>query len=315
MKVNRVAIIGECMVELQKTDEQLTQNFGGDTLNTALYLSRLTQQHGISTSYLTGLGRDPFSRQMLANWQKEGLNTDFVHISEHKLPGMYAIETAPDGERSFYYWRNDSAAKYWLREYSLDELTHTFCQHQVIYLSGISLAILPLDCREKLLELLTICRQHGVNIAFDNNYRPALWESVAIARETYAQFLRLTDMAFLTFDDEVMLYGDDNEQQAIERTQGFGVEEIVIKRGADACYVVTATERVEVPALKVSNVVDTTAAGDSFSAGYLAKRLTGGSTTDSAYAGHALASTVIQYRGAIIPHEKMPHDLMSPSSI
>lgn len=306
MKVNRVAVIGECMVELQKTDDQLKQSFGGDTLNTALYLSRLTQQHGVTTAYVTGLGEDPFSKEMLANWQQEGLNTDLVQISDNKLPGIYAIETAPDGERSFFYWRNDSAAKYWLRDGSVESFAAALSQNQVIYLSGISLAILPTDCREKLVELLTLCRKDGVKVAFDNNFRPALWESLDAARDMYASILRLTDIAFLTFDDEVMLYGDSEEQQAIERTQAFGVKEIVVKRGAQECYVVTPNDFIAVPAVKVSNVVDTTAAGDSFSAGYLAKRLTGGSTVDSAVAGHTLAGTVIQHRGAIIPRDAMP---------
>lgn len=306
MKVNRVAVIGECMVELQKTDDQLKQSFGGDTLNTALYLSRLTQQHGVTTAYVTGLGKDPFSKEMLANWQQEGINTDLVQISDNKLPGIYAIETAPDGERSFFYWRNDSAAKYWLREGSVESFAAALSQNQVIYLSGISLAILPTDCREKLVELLTLCRKDGVKVAFDNNFRPALWESLDAARDMYASILRLTDIAFLTFDDEVMLYGDSEEQQAIERTQAFGVKEIVVKRGAQECYVVTPNDFIAVPAVKVSNVVDTTAAGDSFSAGYLAKRLTGGSTVDSAVAGHTLAGTVIQHRGAIIPRDAMP---------
>lgn len=306
MKVNRVAIIGECMVELQKADDQLKQSFGGDTLNTALYLSRLTQQHGITTSYVTGLGKDPFSKQMIASWQQEGIDTDLVQISESKLPGIYAIETAADGERSFYYWRNDSAAKFWLRDHSVLNLAEALSQHQVIYLSGISLAILPQDCREKLIELLTLCRKDGVMIAFDNNYRPKLWESVQAARDMYARVLQLTDIAFLTFDDEVMLYGDNTEQQAIERTQALGVKEIVVKRGAEECFVVTQDDFIAVPAVKVRNVVDTTAAGDSFSAGYLAKRLTGGSTVDSAVSGHALAGTVIQHRGAIIPRDVMP---------
>lgn len=310
MKVSQVAVIGECMVELQKNDDQLKQNFGGDTLNTALYLSRLIKSKGITISYITGLGKDPFSRQMLDSWKKEGINTDLIQISKTKLPGLYTIETSPTGERSFYYWRNDSAAKYWLRELSKEDLIKAFFQHQVIYLSGISLAILPIDCREKLIELLALCKEKGITIVFDNNYRPILWESPQVARDTYTRVLKLTDIAFLTFDDEVMLYGDTIEQQTIDRTQKYGVKEIVIKRGEKECYVITPQEFHSIPAHKVSQVVDTTAAGDSFSAGYLAKRLTEGSVTESAISGHILAGTVIQYRGAIIPHCAMPLNLV-----
>lgn len=304
--IHRVAVIGECMVELRKVNGKIEQGFGGDTLNTAVYLSRLTRSSGISTTYVTGLGRDPFSSEMLSAWQLEGINTDMVFLSESKLPGIYAIETTPDGERSFYYWRNDSAAKYWLRDCSEISIEQQLCDHQMIYLSGISLAILSPDCRQSLIDLLGRCRKAGVRIAFDNNYRPALWNNAAEAQQFYRQILAVTDIAFLTFDDEVLLWGDENENDAIIRTQKLDVKEIVIKRGGDACYVVTGNEQQNVAAIQVKQVLDTTAAGDSFSAGYLAKRILGGDCLESAAAGHLVAGTVIQHRGAIISDSAMP---------
>ncbi len=304
--ITSVAIIGECMVELKKNAGSLEQSFGGDTLNTAVYLSRLSKDHGITTSYVTGLGRDPFSTEMLNAWHDESINTEMVYLSKDKLPGIYAIETAADGELSFYYWRNDSAAKHWLKDHSIVTLAEKLCQHQMIYLSGISLAILTDDCRQSMIDLLTLCSREGVKIVFDNNYRSALWESPAQAQQYYQQILAITDIAFLTFDDEQMLYGDENEQQAIERTQALGVKEIVIKRGSDACYVVTADGFSRVDAFSIKDVVDTTAAGDSFSAGYLAKRILDGTPEQSALAGHRLAGKVIQHRGAIILPEQMP---------
>ncbi|OEF22761.1 sugar kinase [Vibrio rumoiensis] len=306
MQVSRVAVIGECMVELQKAgDELYKQSFGGDTLNTALYLSRLTNKH-ITTSYVTGLGKDPFSQAMLKAWDKENIDTSHVHISEKKLPGLYSISTTDDGERSFQYWRSDAAARYWLLEQSETAIIDTLCQYDFIYLSGVSLAILPTEALEKLVTVLTICKSQGCKLAFDNNYRPALWETQQQAQQAYQAILKLTDIAFLTYDDEEMLYGDTHEQQAIDRTQALGVNEIVIKRGGEACFVITQDERIEVAPQKVNNIVDTTAAGDSFSAGYLAKRLTGGSLLESAQMGHKLAGTVICFPGAIIPAQEMP---------
>lgn len=306
MKVERIAIIGECMIELKKVDNALLEGFGGDTLNTAIYLSRLTNEQGVDVSYITGLGKDPFSKDMLANWQEEHINTEMVHLSDHKLPGIYTIETGADGERSFYYWRNDSAAKYWLRESDINEVIEQLNQHQLIYISGISLAILPIDCREKLIIALAACRNTGVKISFDNNYRPALWDKPEDAQKWYTKVLKLTDIAFLTYDDEEMLWGDSSEEHAIQRTQAFGVEEIVVKRGAEACFVITEKERISVSANKIDNIVDTTAAGDSFSAGYLAKRILGGTAEQSAIAGHQMAGAVIQYSGAIIPKSVTP---------
>ncbi len=305
-QIQRIAIIGECMVELRKNQGQLEQGFGGDTLNTAVYLSRLTHHHGITTSYVTGLGQDPFSKDMLDLWKTESLNTEMVFISNQKLPGIYAIETTPQGERSFFYWRNDSAAKYWLQDHEQSQIADALCQHQMIYLSGISLAILPSDCREVLFQLLHHCKQQGLMIAFDNNYRPGLWSSKEEAQQAYQQMLSLTDIAFLTFDDEQALYGDVDEQQAIDRTQSLGVHEIVIKRGGEPCSVVTKQGIEEIAPEPVNQVIDTTAAGDSFSAGYLAKRILGGTELQSAMSGHSLAGTVIQHRGALIAPELMP---------
>lgn len=304
--ITRVAIIGECMVELKKIAGSVEQNFGGDTLNTAVYLSRLTRQQGMTTSYVTGLGLDPFSKEMLTAWQKEGINTEMVYQSADKLPGMYAIETEDDGERSFFYWRNDSAAKYWIREHSKQFLIKQLSAHQLIYLSGISLAILADDCRECLIEVLAECHKAGVKIAFDNNYRPALWKSAEQAQYYYKQILSITEIAFLTFDDEQMLYADTVEQQCIERTLELGVKELVIKRGGDACLVVADNNINAVEPQSIDKIVDTTAAGDSFSAGYLAKRLLGGSMQESAIAGHRLAGKVIQHHGAVICPTVMP---------
>ena len=122
--------------------------------------------------------------------------------------------------------------------------------------------------------------------------------------------LACTDIAFLTLDDEDLLWGALPVEDVIARTQQAGVKEIVIKRGAESCLVAIAGEALkEVPAVKLpkESVVDTTAAGDSFSAGYLAVRLTGGEAEAAAKRGHLTASTVIQYRGAIIPREAMPN--------
>jgi len=306
MNINSVAIIGECMVELRKSEQGLEQGFGGDTLNTAVYLSRLTHSFGVTTSYVTGLGIDPFSSDMLTQWHDEKLNTDMVYQVKDRVPGIYAIETAEDGERNFFYWRNDSAAKYWLRDHTAQSIAKKLSQHQAVYLSGISLAILPEDCRTTLMNALKRCKKNGMTIAFDNNYRPALWDSIEETQKWYKQMLMLTDIAFLTYDDEVMLWDDASEQHSILRTRSFGVNEIVMKRGSEACFVIRDGDTIEIPASKIDNVIDTTAAGDSFSAGYLAKRILGGTLEQSAQAGHVVAGTVIQHRGAVIPANKMP---------
>ncbi|MEH6452282.1 MAG: sugar kinase [Psychromonas sp.] len=306
MKSQNIAIIGECMVELQQNGEGLKQTFGGDTLNTALYLSRLTKAHGVTTSYVTALGQDPFSVDMLEKWQAEGIETGLVSRLTDKQPGLYYIETDDTGERSFHYWRNDAAAKYLFDQEDSAALVEKLMSFDAVYLSGITLAILTDNGRDVLFSFLEAYKAQGGKVIFDNNYRPKLWNSQQDAITWYLKMLTFTDIALLTFEDDQDLYGDKELEECIKRTSEAGVTEIVIKRGSDDCLVVEGGEQKLVSPNKITNVVDTTAAGDSFSAGYLAKRLCGGSSADSASAGHCVAGTVIQHPGAVIPLEAMP---------
>ncbi|PLR50439.1 ketodeoxygluconokinase [Chimaeribacter arupi] len=309
MTSQKIAVIGECMIELSQKGADLSRGFGGDTLNTAVYLARQVPDTQLGVHYVTALGTDTFSQEMLAAWQREKVKTSLVQRLENKLPGLYFIETDAQGERTFYYWRNDAAARFWLDGPQADALCEQLAHYDYLYLSGISLAILTPERRERLMALLRDCRVHGGKVIFDNNYRPRLWQQREETQQAYQAMLACTDIAFLTLDDEDALWGEQPVEAVIARTRALGVTEIVIKRGADACLVSDEQGTLhEVAAVKLAKeeVVDTTAAGDSFSAGYLAVRLTGGDVVAAAERGHLTASTVIRHRGAIIPLEAMP---------
>ncbi|SUW61666.1 Uncharacterized sugar kinase ydjH [Buttiauxella agrestis] len=309
MPTRKIAVIGECMIELSQKGAEVSRGFGGDTLNTSVYIARQVNADDLEVHYVTALGEDNFSQQMLDAWQQENVHTELTQRLEHRLPGLYYIETDSTGERTFYYWRNEAAARFWLESDQAQAICAELAQFDYLYLSGISLAILNAASREKLMALLTQCRANGCKVIFDNNYRPRLWASREETQQVYQQMLACTDIAFLTLDDEDLLWGEKPVEEVIHRTQAAGVREVVIKRGADSCLVAIQGEStLEVPAVKLpkEKVIDTTAAGDSFSAGYLAVRLTGGSAEEAAKRGHLTASTVIQYRGAIIPKEAMP---------
>jgi len=305
----KIAVIGECMIELSQQGAEVSRGFGGDTLNTSVYIARQVAPEALAVNYVTALGTDSFSQQMLEAWQSENVQTSLIQRMENRLPGLYYIETDSTGERTFYYWRNEAAAKFWLESEDSAAICEELATFDYLYLSGISLAILSPSSREKLLSLMHECRANGGKVIFDNNYRPRLWASREETQQVYQQMLHCTDIAFLTLDDEDALWGEKPVEEVIARTHDAGVSEVVIKRGADSCLVsVAGAAVIDVPAVKLAKdkVVDTTAAGDSFSAGYLAVRLTGGAPEDAAKRGHLTASTVIQYRGAIIPRDAMP---------
>ena len=299
-----VAVIGECMLELTHADSQdqgkalpMLMSYGGDTINTSIYLAR----NQIDVSYISGLGDDINSDWLLKEWEKENVNCSLVTRMPNSVPGMYMINVADDGERSFLYWRKHSPASRLFddAEY-VENLSQSITGFDYIYLSGISLAILPCESCDRLFEMLEKYRLQGGKIIFDGNFRPNLWSSNEAAQKTYQRMYQITDVALPTLEDEELLYGYSSAEELIKSIRSWGVSELVVKMGGDGCYSLVDGELNFVDTEFV-DPVDTTAAGDSFNAGYLAARFKGQSGADSCLAGHALASKVIQHKGAIIP--------------
>lgn len=299
----KILLIGECMIHLQEDDQgQIQKSYSGDTLNTATYLARLKSVHNTQVDYLTAVGQDQFSSGMVDEWTEAGIGCSQVRRLDNKLPGLYYVHVDEAGERSFSYWRGEAAVRDLFKPDTKPAVT-SLAEYNYIYLSGISLAILDSDSRTRLLELIEEARRNGCHVCFDNNYRPRLWSSVSDSQTWYKKILEITDTAFLTFDDEVDLWGDVTTEDTLARYRDRADLEIVIKCGEDPCIIRSSAFNGEVPALKIdaNRVIDTNAAGDSFSAGYICGLLAQtNNPKTNANIGHILAGTVIQHRGAVI---------------
>lgn len=296
----KFAVIGECMVELSgQPFTNMRQNFGGDTINTAIYLKMLAKEK-IDVSFVSSVGDDSLSKALMDKWQQLGINTSTVLINSNKQPGLYMIETDNYGERTFHYWRNDSAAKYLMQHADINVIFEKLSSYDAVYLSGISLAILSdQDCQLMLSQLKQL-KKLGVKIIYDSNYRPALWQSVEYCKRISNDILALSDLALFTFDDEKALWQDDSIESCRIRLQLTGVNELVLKDGANGCQYSNTHTLVNYPTTPVVKVIDTTAAGDSFNAGFLALWLQSAPINQCAMAGNLVAGQVIQQKGAIV---------------
>ena len=296
-----VICLGEAMVELSlSADDPKTARvgFAGDTLNTAIYLKRALPSARVA--YATKLGKDDFSDQMIEMMRDEGLDTSLVFRSESRTCGLYAIKTDARGERSFSYWRSASAARTILDPPGLTP-AH-LAGADLLYFSAISLAILPPAHRLQLLEWLPAYRQGGGRVAFDSNYRPALWPDRQTAAEVIERAWQETDIALPSIDDEQAIFGDVDESAVLTRLRRCGVTQGALKRGAAGPRPISDAQPKDYPPAR--EVIDSTAAGDSFNAAYLAALLSGKPEQDCLQAGHALATRVIGARGAIIAREE-----------
>lgn len=291
------------MVEIRHVDAEIARfSFGGDVLNTAIYMTRL----GWPTRFVTALGDDRYSHDMIAAWRAEGMPTDAVRIVPGRLPGMYVIETTPDGERRFLYWRTDSPARDVFDAANAEATTRALLDADVLFLSGITLSLYGPAGLWRLFGALKEAKRRGIRIVFDTNYRPRNWPDPSIARVAYGELADVVDVVLAGEEDVALLFGRTDAEAALREWLDFATTEVVLKCGAGDCHIWADGGSWAVPCERVERVVDTTAAGDSFAAAYLTARLMGTAPDRAARAGHRLAGTVIRHPGAIIPLAAMP---------
>jgi 2-dehydro-3-deoxygluconokinase len=289
----RIVIVGEGMVELSRAEGDLWRlGYGGDTLNTAIHLARLGQD----VRYVTALGEDPFSDGLLRDWAGEGIDTSLIRRDPTRMPGLYAISTDASGERSFAYWRGESAARRTLSLPGAEAVMAAVEQADLLLFSLITLAILDDEGRDRLIALADRVRARGGRVAFDGNYRPRLFRDRQEAQNLCRRAVSICDIGLPTLEDEAMLNGATSAADVQAHWQGLGAGEVVVKLGVDGCLL---SDVGIVPPPERLSPRDTSGAGDAFNAGYLAARLDGLSPAEAALRGHRLAGWTVMRSGAI----------------
>jgi len=295
----RIISIGEVMIEMARGhDGRFAMGCGGDTFNTAVYLARA----GIDVAYATALGDDQYSENIVAMASAEGVAAELILKVPGRLPGLYLIETDAKGERHFSYWRDNTPARELFELPEWGRIAEAMLAARLIYFSGITLSLYSNAGLGRFLAILEMARKNGVKVAFDGNFRPRGWKGdLSRTRTVFMEALKRVDVALPTYDDEAVLWGDPSPEATIARMQAFGIGEIVVKNGPNSALVASGGKIDYVPVPEVVVPVDTTAAGDSFNAAYLAARLSGENPVEAAAAAHRLAAEKVRHRGAIMP--------------
>ncbi|MEP3048027.1 MAG: sugar kinase [Roseibium sp.] len=289
--------IGECMIEMAPTGEgTYSMGFAGDTLNTAWYARKCLPSEW-TVSYYTGVGRDEVSSQMVDFLETSGIETGSIRRIGDRTVGLYMIQLK-DGERSFAYWRSQAAARCLASD--PDDLKKAMSGAGLIYFSGITIAILSPEDRRHFFDALKDARSKGAKTAFDPNLRPRLWEDEDTMRAVVTEAAGCCDLVMPSFEDELAHFGDETPEMSAKRYLSAGAEMVVVKNGPEQVICATKDNQETFQPTPVDNIVDTTAAGDSFNAAFLSEYLVSGNWGASVDAGGRLAGKVIQNRGALV---------------
>ncbi|WP_370228277.1 sugar kinase [Cognatishimia sp.] len=297
----RALAIGEAMIEMAPIEDGVyRRGFAGDTFNTAWHMAQLLG-HQNDVGFVSAVGTDASSDAFVNLLGDDGLDAACIARVPDKAMGLYMIDL--DGvERSFQYWRSDSAARQLASNTSW--LSGQIKGAGLIHLSGISIAILPPAQREDLLETLLTAQQNGALISFDPNLRPALWTSLLEIQATMVPFLKLADICLPSFDDEAYAWGDKSPADTIKRLSALGVQEVVVKNGASSLDALIDGTTYSMPTPSVTDIVDTTGAGDAFNAGFLVGKICNLGAEASLQFGQRMAAEVIKHYGARIPKDR-----------
>lgn len=293
----KIAVVGECMAELYAQENGYIQTFAGDTFNCAVYLKRSSPKDTVE--YISVLGEDKWSNKMLSCFKEHNLDTNYIDYIEDKTIGLYII-TTDNGERSFSYWRGESAAKELFTTPIIEKIEQDIFSFDMIYFSAISLAIMNKKGRSTFFKIIKKARKYGVKIVFDTNYRPKLYADIQEAKDIYNETINYCDIVLPSIEDEEDLWADSNSIEIIEKLRFAGVKEIILKAGKEDIMYYYENEIKTAKIQALENVVDSTSAGDSFNGAYLSARLNGNNIENSILKGQELASKVIMHKGAIV---------------
>ena len=296
--MKKFVAIGECMLELSTVKDDLWKmGVAGDTLNTSWY-ARACLSKNWSVLFATKIGKDVMSSKVISFLNQNDICTDRIHYHTSRTIGLYAIHLNK-GERNFAYWRDNSAARLLADDQKILRLMLE--DADIIHFSGITLAILPPEGREKLFVTLQKLRTKGSFISFDPNIRPKLWDSLDLANSIISKAASFCDVILPSFEEESICFGDNTPVETINRYNYLGAPLIVVKDAGSSIYGKEGDNPVVCVEIQKKPLVDSTGAGDSFNGVFLSAYIDGCSLKNSIRKAHNISSHVIGYKGALIP--------------
>lgn len=233
-------------------------NPGGAPCNVLSMLNRLGHQ----TAFLGKVGNDIFGRQLRSTVESAGINVEGLLTDEDVRTTLAFVETKPDGDRDFSFYRNPGADMM-LRE---DEVRDDIIADAKIFHFG-TLSMTNEPVRNATKHAIAVAKENGALISFDPNIREPLWKDMEEAKEQTAYGLSVCDILKIS-DNEIQWFsGKEDYTEGIRMLQQtYQIPLILLSMGRDGSRAYYKNMIVEVPAFLQKNTMETTGAGDTFGA-------------------------------------------------
>ena len=261
------------------TASRISTSSGGAAGNVAAWLTRTDARSTI----VSHVGDDPAGAAIIAEFDALGVSHgDLVIPGE--TSGVVVVLVDSSGERTMF---PDKGANSRLTAQDLPDLN----SFQAVYISGYAL-LNPL-ARDGVLAMIEKIKADGLPIYFDPASVGAMKD---VADKELHNWFSMMDVFFLNEEESIYLTGSVDIERALNYLLDFS-QVVVIKRGsAGAIAKARGFDSISLPAF-AATVVDTTGAGDSFAAGFIASYSKNHDLTAALQAGGELAAGCVAIVG------------------
>ena len=266
-KMFDVTALGELLIDFTEngTSSQgnplLEANPGGAPCNVLAMLERL----GKKTAFIGKVGKDMFGKQLKAAVEEVGIDTRNVIMDEEVHTTLAFVQTYPDGDRDFSFYRNPGADMMLTK----DEVSEELIQSSRIFHFG-TLSSTHEGVREATRHAIEVAKAAGCIITFDPNLRPPLWKSLEDARAEIEYGMTKCDVLKISDNEVEVLFGTtDYDKGAALIREKYNIPLVLITMGKDGSRAYYKDLRVEAAPFLQENTIETTGAGDTFCASAL----------------------------------------------
>ena len=257
-----VTALGELLIDFTDNGKSAQGNTlfeanpGGAPCNVLAMLNRL----GHSTAFIGKVGRDIFGLKLKAVLEEAGIDTAGLIVDADARTTLAFVQTLPDGDRDFSFYRNPGADML----LTADEVDGELIRSSRLFHFG-TLSMTHEGVRKATKKAVRLAKESGAVISFDPNLRPPLWKSLDEAKEQAAWGFSQCDVLKIS-DNEIQWFtGEEDFDQGIERLRKeYDIPLILLSMGRDGSRAYYKDLRVEKAPFLQKGTIETTGAGDTF---------------------------------------------------